>query len=157
MKATKTKAAEDAANATEETPDTSVLDDLLEKLRSGDAVAGRRLRRQRPGATARTPGPLLLDGDGEPAVKAMDMLQQLQSGGFVVDQAYKEPLSPRFQVKKRRPRIRPDSSMDGEQILEWTGEGDDGSSVGAFSPTPSTTFEMSEDVPEEEQPPDRSE
>lgn len=133
LKATKAKAVEPSAT---ENQDTSVLDDLLDKLRSGDTIAGRRTRRQRPGPPTRTPGPIMLSsgGDGDAADIAKDMLARLKSDGFDA----KPPPSPRPGVSKHRPRPRRNSAS-GEQVNETT-DGDQLSNE-PFSPTMSTTFE----------------
>ncbi|THH07256.1 hypothetical protein EW146_g9373, partial [Bondarzewia mesenterica] len=79
--------AREAASA-QEVEDTSVLDNLLEKLRNGDSV-GRRMRRTRNNTGARPSEPLSLDTDtiiggvgNNTADIARDMLAQLKSGGF---------------------------------------------------------------------------
>ena len=80
LRAARQKAQEEAS----ENEDTSVLDNLLEKLRSGENV-GRRARRTRPSAATSTltvdtvPS---IDEEG-PAGLARDMLARLQSDGFV--------------------------------------------------------------------------
>lgn len=114
-----------------------MLDDLLDKLRSGDAIAGRRTRRQRPGPASRTPGPLTLPigGEGDTADIAKDMLARLKSDGFDA----KAPLSPKLGLsKRRRPRR---NSMNDRQATEVEG---DQLSNEPLSPTNSTTFD--EDV-----------
>lgn len=130
------------AKATDSSPlesqDTSVLDDLLDKLRSGDAIAGRRTRRQRLGPASRTPGPLILPtGEGDAADIAKDMLARLKSDGFDA----KIPLSPGLDPSKRRARPRHNSASD-RQVTE-TAEGDQ-SLNGPLSPNDSTRFD--EDV-----------
>ena len=80
LRAARQKAQEEAS----ESEDTSVLDNLLEKLRSGENV-GRRARRTRPSATSST---LTVDTTSsfdkeDPAGQARDMLARLQSDGFV--------------------------------------------------------------------------
>lgn len=79
MRAARQKAQEEAS----ENEDTSVLDNLLEKLRSGENV-GRRARRARPNAATST---LTVDTTSpidkeDPAGLARDMLARLQSDGF---------------------------------------------------------------------------
>ena len=73
--------------------DTSVLDDLLNKLRNGDVVT-RKSRRARPTANQRITGPLspsLPNPENGDAVDiAKDMLEALKSDGFVAT-----PSSPR--------------------------------------------------------------
>lgn len=74
----------------DENEDTAVLDNLLEKLRTGDTV-GRKARRTRPATAARHPVPLSLDPEvllageetgNETVDIAKDMLARLQSDGF---------------------------------------------------------------------------
>jgi len=79
MRAARQKAQEEAS----ENEDTSVLDNLLEKLRSGENV-GRRARRTRPNAATST---LTVDtapsfDREDPAGAVRDLLAQLQSEGF---------------------------------------------------------------------------
>ena len=79
MRAARQKAQEEAP----ESEDTSVLDNLLEKLRSGENV-GRRARRTHPRTAAST---LTVDttpsiDKEDPAGLARDMLARLQSDGF---------------------------------------------------------------------------
>lgn len=140
LKANRIKAAEEAT--VDESQDTSMLDDLLSKLMSGDAVVGRRVgrnRRARPGAAVTgVPAALTLSGEGTAADIAKDMLAQM---GVHT----KEPMSPRA-PRQRRQRIRRGSN---DELIEP--DGDDGS-VGPFSPTPST-FEISEDPTLEEEEP----
>ena len=100
----------------------------------------------------KTPAPLPLGGDGNAVEIAKDMLAQLRSDGFEP----KEPLSPRL-LPRRRTRNRLKRGSEDEQLLEMAAEYDDASSVGPFSPTPSTTFEISEELPEEGRPPDEPE
>ena len=79
LRAARRKAQEEAS----ENEDTSVLDNLLEKLRSGENV-GRRSRRTRPNAPSSTltveTAPMFDKED--PAGAARDMLARLQSDGF---------------------------------------------------------------------------
>jgi cytokinesis protein len=79
LRAARQKAQEEAS----ENEDTSVLDNLLEKLRSGENV-GRRTRRARPTAAA---SKLIVDttpsfGMEDPAGAARDLLARLQSDGL---------------------------------------------------------------------------
>ena len=79
LKAARQKAQEEAS----ESEDTSVLDNLLEKLRSGENVR-RRARRSRPNAAAST---LTVEtapsfDKEDPASAARDLLARLQSDGF---------------------------------------------------------------------------
>lgn len=109
-KITRQKAQEEAvANGTAgtEDEDTSVLDNLLEKLRNGDTV-GRRARRARPSAENRPAIPATLSTDGNPASAAndtadiaRDMLARLQSDGFQAFTANSTP-TPRRQTRRRR-------------------------------------------------------
>lgn len=110
-----------------------MLDDLLDKLRSGDTIAGRRTRRQRPGPPSRTPGPITLPtgGEGDAADIAKDMLARLQSDGFDA----KVPLSPRLGTGRRRPRPRRNSG--GGEVSNEKNEGDRLSNA-PLSPTEST-------------------
>ena len=87
--------------------DTSVLDNLLEKLRNGDTV-GRRARRARPSAENRPAMPTILNTDGNPgsgvddtADIARDMLARLQSDGFPAFEANSTP-TPRRQTRRKR-------------------------------------------------------
>ena len=103
LRAARQKAQEEAS----ESEDTSVLDNLLEKLRSGENV-GRRARRSRPSAASSA---LTLDtttpqSDKEdPADLARNMLARLQSDGF----ATLTPTSPKVNPysASRRNRRRP--------------------------------------------------
>lgn len=80
-----------AANATtQDVEDTSALDSLLEKLRTGNGV-GRKARRSRPTASNRQAAPLTLDAESvleagssgdNTADIARDMLARLKSDGF---------------------------------------------------------------------------
>jgi len=104
MRAARQKAQEEAS----ESEDTSVLDNLLEKLRSGENV-GRRARRARPSApgsaltvdTTTTPP---FDKE-DPADVARNMLARLQSDGFTT----LTPTSPKVNPysASRRNRRRP--------------------------------------------------
>lgn len=80
--------AQEASAASGQDEDTSVLDNLLEKLRNGDTV-GRRARRARPSTENRpvvssslnTDG-IMASGPNDTADIARDMLARLQSDGF---------------------------------------------------------------------------
>lgn len=101
LRATRQKAQEEApANE-----DTSVLDNLLEKLRSGENV-GRRARRARPNVATSTlavdTAPLIDKED--PACLARDMLARLQSDGFA---ALAPPSKSNPYSASRRNRRRP--------------------------------------------------
>ncbi|KAH9830929.1 uncharacterized protein C8Q71DRAFT_716099 [Rhodofomes roseus] len=109
-KANRQKAIDDAA--ADESEDTAVLDNLLEKLRSGD-TASRKARRTRPNTVARPAAPLSLDpealldvGSGDATVDiAKDMLARLKSDGFST-----HPSSPSSTtVNQRRSRRRLDA------------------------------------------------
>lgn len=94
------------ASSAQENEDTSVLDNLLEKLRNGDTV-GRRARRGKPGVESRPPIPLTLAIDGAAAGDATadiarDMLARLKSDGF---EAF-TPASPTLPAAQRRRRRR---------------------------------------------------
>ena len=101
LRAAKQKAQEEAS----ESEDTSVLDNLLEKLRSGEKV-GRRARRSRQSAAAAV---LTVDttplSKEDPAGLARDMLARLQSDGFTT----LTPTSPKTNPysASRRNRRRP--------------------------------------------------
>jgi cytokinesis protein len=93
------------ASATLENEDTSVLDNLLEKLRNGDTV-GRKARRARP--TQDNPGNVSfgITADGsilgnDTADIARDMLARLKSDGF---EAFAPPLSPPTATPRTRRR-----------------------------------------------------
>lgn len=99
LRAAKQKAQEEAS----ESEDTSVLDNLLEKLRSGENV-GRRARRTRPSAATSA---LTVDtapslDKEDPAGVARDMLARLQSDGFATLTPTSNPYS-----ASRRNRRRP--------------------------------------------------
>lgn len=108
-----------AKAATVPTEDTTMLDSLLEKLRSGESVKvrtgkTRRGERQKPG-----PSPLSLPdaGVGDTANIAKGMLAALKSDGF--DPA-SIPLSPTSKVeptRSRRARIRSDPELAEEIAL----------------------------------------
>jgi cytokinesis protein len=90
----------------QENEDTSVLDNLLEKLRNGDSV-GRRPRRARPSTVengASVPLTLTIDsslsGSGDAADVARDMLARLQSDGFETF----VPTTPTLSTAQRRRR-----------------------------------------------------
>jgi len=102
LRAARQKAQEEAS----ESEDTSVLDNLLEKLRSGEKV-GRRARRSRQSAAAAV---LTVDttpslSKEDPAGLARDMLARLQSDGFTA----LTPTSPKTNPysASRRNRRRP--------------------------------------------------
>lgn len=89
-----------------ENEDTSVLDNLLEKLRSGENV-GRRARRTRPNAATST---LTVDTAAsfdkeDPAGAARDLLARLQSEGFAA--LAQTPPKPNPYSASRRNRRRP--------------------------------------------------
>lgn len=89
-----------------EDEDTSVLDNLLEKLRNGDTV-GRRARRGRKFTDPKNTVPSLVDTVmpvDETVDMAKDMLARLQSDGF---EAFAAPASPTTATSRRRPRRRP--------------------------------------------------
>lgn len=100
LRAARQKAQEEAP----ENEDTSVLDNLLEKLRSGENV-GRRARRTRPGAASST---LTVDttpslDKEDPAGVARDMLARLQSDGFVAPPPIKSNPYSASRKNRRRP------------------------------------------------------
>lgn len=101
LKAARQKAQEEAP----ENADTTVLDDLLEKLRSGENV-GRRARRARQSAVSST---LTVDTTTsfdsvkeDPAGAAKDLLARLKSDGFAATAPTPNPYS-----SSRRNRRRP--------------------------------------------------
>jgi cytokinesis protein len=99
LKAARQKAQEEAS----ENEDTSVLDTLLEKLRSGENV-GRRIRRVRPSAATPT---LAVDttpsfDKEDPAGLARDMLARLKSDGFSLASA--SPKSNPYSSSRRNRR-----------------------------------------------------
>jgi len=100
LRAARQKAQEEAS----ENEDTSVLDNLLEKLRSGENV-GRRARRTRPSAASSTlivDTTPLFDEEG-PAGLARDMLARLQSDGFTT-QAPTSPKSNPYSASRKNRR-----------------------------------------------------
>ena len=110
MKVNRAKARE-AASA-QDLEDTAALDNLLEKLRNGDSV-GRRMRRGRTGAAARTPEPLTVSTEGsingggtDTADIARDMLAQLKSGGFETFVPTSPTISAALAPTTRRRRLR---------------------------------------------------
>jgi len=103
LRVARQKAQEEAS----ESEDTSVLDNLLEKLRSGEKV-GRRARRSRksPAVSALTVDTTTpLSSKEDPAGLARDMLARLQSDGFTA----RAPTSPKTNPysASRRNRRRP--------------------------------------------------
>ena len=138
-----------AANAVAE--DSTMLDSLLEKLRSGESVKGRtgktrRAERQKPG-----PSPLSLPDPsvGDTADIAKGMLAALKSDGFDLTSM---PLSPTLKAepaRSRRARIRSDPELAEEIALAEaaravgavdpeadTGVVEENLSAGPLSPTP---------------------
>lgn len=98
LRAARQKAQEEAS----ENEDTSVLDNLLEKLRSGENV-GRRARRARPNAATST---LTVDTAAsfdkeDPAGVARDMLARLQSEGFAALPSKENPYSASRKNRRR--------------------------------------------------------
>jgi len=107
------------------TEESTMLDSLLEKLRSGESVKGRtgktrRAERQKPG-----PSPLTLPDAsvGDTAIIAKGMLAALQSDGF---DATSMPLSPTLKAeptRSRRARIRSDPELAEEIALAEAARG----------------------------------
>jgi len=102
LRAARKKAQEEAS----ENEDTSVLDNLLEKLRSGENV-GRRARRTRPSAASST---LTVDtvpslDTEDPAGVARDMLARLQSDGFVTLASASPKSNPYSSSRRNRRRL----------------------------------------------------
>lgn len=109
----------DAAAAAQVDEDTSVLDNLLEKLRNGDTV-GRRARRGRNVTDPKSAAPPPTDSVppvDETVDLAKDMLARLQSDGF---EAFAAPTSPTTATSRRRPRRRPATA--GLSQLEYSPE-----------------------------------
>ena len=101
LRAARQKVQEEAS----ENEDTSVLDNLLEKLRSGENV-GRRARRARPNAA--TPTPTVdttpsVDKE-DPAGLARDMLARLKSDGFTAVTPTSTKLNPYSSSRRNRRR-----------------------------------------------------
>lgn len=124
-KVSRQKAQEDSANGSIQDEDTSVLDNLLEKLRNGDTV-GRRARRPRPSAENRPPVPnLTTDGiviAGEDTADiARDMLARLQSDGFQAFPTASAGPSARRQTRRRRTGT--NLSISGVSDLDLTSPG----------------------------------
>lgn len=138
-----------ARAATVATEDSTMLDSLLEKLRSGESVKGRtgktrRTERQKPG-----PSPLILqDAVGDTAVIAKGMLAALQSDGFDLASMPLSPTSRAEPTRSRRARIRSDPELAEEIALaeavraagaadaEADTEVEENMSAGPLSPTP---------------------
>ena len=102
LRAARRKAQEEAS----ESEDTSVLDNLLEKLRSGENV-GRRARRTRPSASSST---LSVDttpsfDKEDPAGLAKDMLARLQSDGFTAPPPTSSKSNPYSSSRRNRRRL----------------------------------------------------
>lgn len=124
-KITRQKAQDASANGsgTQEDEDTSVLDNLLEKLRNGDTV-GRRARRARPSAENRPPIPSTLNTDGDQTVVgdtadiARDMLARLQSDGFQAFTAGSSASGQTPRRQRRRRRTGNNLSISGASDLE---------------------------------------
>jgi cytokinesis protein len=95
------------ASASLENEDTSVLDNLLEKLRNGDTV-GRKARRARaiPDGQSKSPLALIPEGalpgtGGDAADIARDMLARLKSDGFEAFAPSAAPAPPRTRRRRR--------------------------------------------------------
>ena len=139
-----------AKAATVASEDSTMLDSLLEKLRSGESVKGRtgktrRTERQKPG-----PSPLVLQDAivGDTAVIAKGMLAALQSDGFDPASMPLSPTSRAEPTRSRRARIRSDPELAEEIALaeavraagavdaEVDTEVEENLSAGPLSPTP---------------------
>ena len=123
--------------------DTAVLDNLLEKLRSGYTV-GRKARRARPNNAARPAVPLSLDPEAllagaetgnETVDIAKDMLARLQSDGFSTQTIGKSSTSLASQRRSRRRLDKGSVDLIAGELeelanaqgpLEGDGNGDDG-------------------------------
>ena len=108
-----------AKAATVATEDSTMLDSLLEKLRSGESVKGRtgktrRAERQKPG-----PSPLSLPdaSAGDTADIAKGMLAALKSDGFDPVSTPMSPTSKTEPTRSRRTRIRSDPELAEEIAL----------------------------------------
>jgi cytokinesis protein len=135
------------ANVTAE--DSTMLDSLLEKLRSGESVKGRTGKTRRAERQKPAPSPLSLpEANGDTADIAKGMLAALKSDGF--DPAL-TPLSPTLKVeptRSRRARIRSDPELAEEIALAEAAraaraadpgaevEIEENLSAGPLSPTP---------------------
>lgn len=112
----------------QENEDTSVLDNLLEKLRNGDNV-GRKTRRTRPGIVSRVNAPLALNteallrpgtGTGDDTVDiAKDMLARLKMDGFDA----LPPASPTSSSASRMSRRRQGSASTRSSARQWIDDG----------------------------------
>lgn len=122
LKASRSKASEERNS---EHNDTSVLDDLMEKLRNGDSV-GRKARRNRPAP----PAPLSLSEDatngGDAVDLAKDMLAKLKSDGFAVTEPSPAimPVSRSERMMSRRARLRASDALAYPVSPQDTGQSD---------------------------------
>lgn len=122
LKASRSKASEDQNT---ENNDTSLLDDLMEKLRNGDSV-GRKARRNRPAP----PAPLALSEDvtngGDAVDLAKDMLAKLKSDGFEVAEPSPAivPVSRSERMMSRRARLRASDALTYPISPQDTGQSD---------------------------------
>jgi len=136
------------ANATAE--DSTMLDSLLEKLRSGESVKGRTGKTRRGERTKPGPSPLTLPDAsvGDTAVIAKGMLAALQSNGFDITSMPLSPTSRAEPSRSRRARIRSDPELAEEIALaeavraagivdaDMDTEVEENLSAGPLSPTP---------------------
>jgi cytokinesis protein len=132
------------------TEDSTMLDSLLEKLRSGESVKGRtgktrRGERQKPG-----PSPLTLPDAsvGDTADIAKGMLAALKSDGFDPTSMPSSPTSKAEYTRSRRARIRSDPELAeeialaeavraaGNEDAEADTDVEENLSAGPLSPTP---------------------
>jgi cytokinesis protein len=133
-------------SSTTENEDTSVLDNLLEKLRNGDTV-GRRARRARPTADGQSKVPLTLvpepGANNDTVDIARDMLARLKSDGF--EAFAPSPTSPSVTTRPRRRRTGVGNPPRPEEVNEWM------MAAEAFSATePDGSPSMSEGPPKSE-------
>ncbi len=147
---TKANRSRAALESEQGTGDTSVLDNLLEKLRSGDTV-GRKSRRNRKhaqeaaslristGEIAATDGPFdpsMAAGD-DPGNVARDMLARLKSDGFEAFTPTRPDRMSRHQ--RRRSRHRPtleDDIADLDEVASSTLVSESGSQTSDSTPAP---------------------
>ncbi|THG99732.1 hypothetical protein EW026_g2656 [Hermanssonia centrifuga] len=139
-----------AQAAVQDSEDTSILDNLLEKLRNGDSV-GRKARRARP-STANRPVavPLNLDANGllaagtgnDTADLARDMLARLKSDGFDALPVSPTTANPPRRTRRRAPTSTPFRGISEElqdspllQGAQSILDGDGDSTIGSMSAT----------------------
>ena len=115
LRAARQKAHEEASENEEQ----SVLDSLLEKLKSGENV-GRRARRARPSvaSSALTVDTAPLFDKEDPAGMARDLLARLQSDGFAAP-APTSPKSNPYSSSRRNRRRQAGLEITPESANEW--------------------------------------